>query len=617
MIDATLTINTGSGDRKVDLSAYLDAASEEQAHRSAYEWIKRLRHASIDGRTFRERFTVRGDSLWWFSEIYLHKQRSILDIHRAIAAAGALIERERPLEMRVLGASVVVRHVLLQVALQHKINVAGRPIGRREWKRRLARLDWRARALTWSAYASRLRPRFRAKRQEHPKVAAFIHRAFWRSGGEDGAAESYIGPVLKALEDAIGQDAIAYVGVGPSANFRARSLWDTVRPGDRPQSVVPVEDYARLSSLRTTRESWRERHAHLQLLCASEDIRRASLIGGVDCWPIVREELAGIAWLQWPWSVRAMDEAAAALDTLRPASVLTYAEAGGWGRALMLEARRRGIPSAGLQHGFIYRHWLNYLHEADEMQPAASADAGFPAPTLTLLFDGYAGRHLAESGRFPAERLQVTGSPRLDATMRGLASLTPEAVRSAAREAGAPPDDAVILVTTKEREARRVLPALLAAAEEIPHVTVVIKPHPAETAEAYAAAVAGKRNVRVIAASAPLAPLLAASRVIVTVNSTVALDAAVAGIPALVLGLPNNLSPFVDAGALAGAATGEIGPMLRRILYDEGFRQQLSDARSTFLQEYAIVSTGNAAVRAADAILDLMHDRAGTAGQGE
>ncbi len=64
-----------------------------------------------------------------------------------------------------------------------------------------------------------------------------------------------------------------------------------------------------------------------------------------------------------------MDEAAAALDACRPRVVVTYAEAGGWGRAIVLESRRRGIPSVGLQHGFIYRHWLNYLHEPDEMAP--------------------------------------------------------------------------------------------------------------------------------------------------------------------------------------------------------------------------------------------------------
>ena len=131
---------------------------------------------------------------------------------------------------------------------------------------------------------------------------------------------------------------------------------------------------------------------------------------------IVREELAGIALLQWPWSARAMDEAGAALDALRPAVALTYAEAGGWGRALMLECRRRGIPSAGLQHGFIYRHWLNYRHEPDEMaaDPEHPADAGFPRPALTLLFDDYArgtsrdGGHvsarLARGHRQPATR---------------------------------------------------------------------------------------------------------------------------------------------------------------------------------------------------------------------
>ena len=76
-----------------------------------------------------------------------------------------------------------------------------------------------------------------------------------------------------------------------------------------------------------------------------------------------------------------MDEAGAALDALDPAAALTYAEAGGWGRAIVLECRRRGIPSAGLQHGFIYRHWLNYLHEPDEMipDPDHAGGRGFPA----------------------------------------------------------------------------------------------------------------------------------------------------------------------------------------------------------------------------------------------
>ncbi len=103
---------------------------------------------------------------------------------------------------------------------------------------------------------------------------------------------------------------------------------------------------------------------------------------------------------------------------------------------------------------------------------------------------------------------------------------------------------------------------------------------------------------------------------VVTVNSTVALDAAVAGIPALVIGLPNNLSPFVDAGIFAGAESSQIRQQLERILYDEGFRQQLSDARTSFLRQYAIVSSGTAAARSAEAVIELMRHGCGVPGKG-
>jgi hypothetical protein len=93
---------------------------------------------------------------------------------------------------------------------------------------------------------------------------------------------------------------------------------------------------------------------------------------------------------------------------------------------------------------------------------------------------------------------------------------------------------------------------------------------------------------------------------VVTVNSTVALDAGVLGIPALVIGLPNNLSPFVAAGIMAGAATlADIEPALRRILYDEEFRLQIERSRGEYFKRFAIGSDGRAAARSADAVLRL------------
>jgi hypothetical protein len=605
MTDDVLIVDSGSGARRVRPGEYLDAAAQDRATIAACAWIKRLRELNIDGQPFRRRFTFRDDSLWWFAELYLHRQQVVHRLFLTLAAVQEVIARDRPLEIGVGTGSRLLRGVVPQLATARKIRYRG-PAGFGSRWRRLARLDLRARALMLSASVSRLRPRGLADRTSAAPVAAFVHSAFWKQGVLDGGAESYIGPVLDALESRLPAGSVHYVGLGPSENFAARRWWRALG-GRRPApTVVPIERYAPFAALRDSRTVWRERHAMRRALWNSTELREHAVIDRCDCWPIVREELAGIALLQWPWSARAMDEAAAALEALRPRVALTYAEAGGWGRALMLECRRRGIPSVGLQHGFIYRHWLNYLHEPDEMAPARDhpEDTGFPRPALTLLFDDYARRHLEQHGRFPPESLAVTGSSRLDALVAAAQSVTTADIARARRQAGAADSAALLVLVTKYKEARHVLLPLVQAVAAMPGVQLAIKTHPAETPDAYHAVAEGRPNVRVLPASAPLAPLLRASRAVVTMNSTVALDAAVLGLPALVIGLPNNLSPFVEAGIMAGAASpGEIAPALNRILYDEGFRGQMEGERSAYLARFVMGSDGRAAARAADAVL--------------
>jgi hypothetical protein len=140
----------------------------------------------------------------------------------------------------------------------------------------------------------------------------------------------------------------------------------------------------------------------------------------------------------------------------------------------------------------------------------------------------------------------------------------------------------------------------------MPDVQLAIKAHPAETTGPYEAAAAHVPNVRVLPASAPLAPLMRTSRAIVTVNSTVALDGLALGVPALSLGLPNNLSPFVETGAIAGARTdAETAGVLRQLLYDEQFRARLSAAARSIVATWRMAPDGGAADRAAAIVLEL------------
>jgi len=614
MIEDVLFVERATGGQRVRLDEYLDPAAEQRASTAEYEWIKHLRHLEVDGQPLRRRFTLRGDSLWWFSELYLHKQQTMLNVFRTIAALGTLLAREQPKHVRIEQGGTILRTLAPQFGRKTGVTFEGVATLETEPVRAM-RLNVRARALTMSARLSRVRGAVVPTPSRPATVAAFVHRAFWRASATEGSDESYIGPVLSELEARI-SDRISYVGVGPSENFRARRWWHAVmKPVAVEGAVVPIELFAPLSKLSDALGLWRDRQRMLRALLNSAQIRQHAMIDGYDCWPLVREELTGIAFLQWPWSARAMDEAGAALDALRPQVVVTYAEAGGWGRALMLEARRRGIPSVGLQHGFIYHSWLNYLHEDDEMRPdpASPTDSGFPAPARTLVFDDYARSHLERCGRFSPQSLVVTGSPRLDALVRAVTQLTAEEVAAARNSTGADGSRDLVLFVAKYSQAKHVLPAVVEAVARMPNVQLAIKAHPAETPDVYSPLVreskagpSARANIRVLPATAALGPLLRASRVVVTVNSTVALDAGVLGIPALVIGLPNNLSPFVAAGIMAGAATrSEIEPELKRILYDESFRLQIERSRGEYFKRFAIGSDGRAAARSADAVLEL------------
>ena len=174
----------------------------------------------------------------------------------------------------------------------------------------------------------------------------------------------------------------------------------------------------------------------------------------------------------------------------------------------MLEARRRGIPAVGLQHGFIYQSWLNYLHEEDEMrpEPGNAADPGYPAPVRTLVFDDYARNHLEQCGRLPRASLVVTGSPRLDALVRSANSLTEGDLAAARDMSRAPSGRDLVLFVAKYTQSRHVLDALVGAVAHMGTAHLVIKAHPAETSDVYSDLVRDRPNVTVLPASAPLAP---------------------------------------------------------------------------------------------------------------
>lgn len=166
-------------------------------------------------------------------------------------------------------------------------------------------------------------------------------------------------------------------------------------------------------------------------------------------------------------------------------------------------------------------------------------------------------------------------------------------------------DQKLAVLTAKFSEVRDVLPTLVDAVRDRPHIHLAIKAHPAEIGDVYTPFVDGLSNIAVVPADADLARLLSAADVVVTRNSTVAVDGLVLGVPALVLGLPNNLSPFVEAGVMLGADQTSVGESLERLLYDQDVRARLRTAAAAFVERYGLRASGTAAAQSAAVILKM------------
>ena len=200
----------------------------------------------------------------------------------------------------------------------------------------------------------------------------------------------------------------------------------------------------------------------------------------------------------------------------------------------------------------------------------------------------------------------MTGSSRLDTIVAASRAIDATARNELRESVGATPSTRVVLVASKFTQIAPAFASLVNAAAAMPDVLLVVKPHPAEGVDPYLQAAGGARHVRMSPPAVDLGALTTIADAIVTVNSTAAIEAMLLDVPALVVALPNNLTPFVDAGAMAGAATLEaIGPALQGLLYDRERRERLTVARRAFITRYGLVADGGAAGRAADLIVGL------------
>lgn len=214
----------------------------------------------------------------------------------------------------------------------------------------------------------------------------------------------------------------------------------------------------------------------------------------------------------------------------------------------------------------------------------------------------------------PADRVFITGQPRFD-----LIGRTESNRGLIMAELGLPENQDIIVLATQplgalwtEKDKKEFIQTVVGAVIEFPEKRLIIKLHPSEKIEEYQEMLAGMDdNKAIICQSIDLYGLLNACDLLMTVHSTVALEAMILNKPVITINLTGrpDAMPYAQSGAALGVYRKEdLAPSIRKALYDPEVSKETERNRRKFVSEHAYKLDGQATKRVAALIIRLIEE---------
>jgi len=303
---------------------------------------------------------------------------------------------------------------------------------------------------------------------------------------------------------------------------------------------------------------------------------------------------------QLPVAARATATALGIAATVHPGVLVVGNDLTLEGRLGALVAQTRSIATAALMHGLVSAEPMHGQHRVDR-----------------FLVYGEASRKLLLACGAAADRIAVTGCPKLDPPPRQLGHIHPQLARRLNLQTGEP----WILVafsgpghSVSHDHHRRLIEAVGRASTALPEVRFVARLHRKDAPEPYRAMIDRVPGARLTVVRhgqrgypTAIFDWLQGCRGVITGASTVAVEAMLMEVPVITLDLMQELATvdFVLAGAtLHAISEATLTSAVENVLRDE--RGAVADRARRFARETFHPPEGGAAARTAQSIAELI-----------
>jgi UDP-N-acetylglucosamine 2-epimerase len=295
----------------------------------------------------------------------------------------------------------------------------------------------------------------------------------------------------------------------------------------------------------------------------------------------------------------------------KPDIIVIVDEYGLYGRAAILASKMYNIPILAIQHGVFTTKELGYFHYHNEISTDPVISYKYcPIPDKTAVSGQYYKNILTNSGSYQTNNVIITGQPKYDVLYYANKIFDKKKIYDKLKVNY---NKKVIVLATQpypKNENELLLRSVFTELKKFPDIQLVVKLHPNEYDKSFHQMIANETGIdAIIVKGINLYELLYACDLMMTVDSTVAVEAMILNKPVIAVTLPGSsfVVPYAKYGVAVGVYKSEnISSAVIKVLNDKQIRKKLQSNIKKFVYNHLYKIDGLASKRIVNIINNMI-----------
>jgi UDP-N-acetylglucosamine 2-epimerase len=604
------------------LEKYVTDKDYEENIKETIKWIKSWPNMkNIDKKSFKEFVVYQNFSLWWKIEVPLFFEFKLSDITWEIKKIKNAINIENPQKIIIVGNKKLYKEIVVAIGNLKKIQTISIEPAITLNNVRYFIQFLKPHFIGYMALArdfvrkylvkiinSILKLKKKEWRHEKNKIIIVSRRRGWQvrlnlKSGKKRKADIYfdslIGELLKNNENDI-----LLIHLDNSKTLGLKILLEKLLSTNL--KCIPIEAYF---SIRAKKKG--KFLSHIWKYLKNNEVFKNSLIfDEVPIWNQMKDILYLFFTLRFIRLIQHIEGIKQMIKLEKPDIIVMTNDVE---QGFSLVGKKENVPTLSIQHGVIGPPVINFVNAeggpTDVVNPLWR-----PIVDKLAVFGDYYKDIFVNYGSYSPDKVVVTGQPKNDYLARADKIFDKNKL---CNKLGIKPNEKIVVWITQTHgltldENRKSILCVYNTIKLLENIQLIIKLHPGEDQKAPLY----KENklikpIIIAAKDADTNELLYACDVIITKNSTTAIEAMILNKPVIIL----NLSKMPDAVPYAGSGVAvavykeeDLLPTLEKVLYNSQFREKLEKNRKKFVYEHAYIQDGKASERVADLIMEMIEE---------